>query len=203
MGNIPPITLLLEFVSPSDAVPLEPLVERVLNDALEKSWATDGVLAASEQQRHEMWAVRESIPEGQKLHGIQLKHDVSVPVKSLNDFITAATQKASEVMPTILVNPFGHLADGNVHFNFSAPPGEEAEMLASREALNHAVYDVVVAFNGSIAAEHGLGRSKVALADRVRSPIERNLMKQLKCALDPDNFMNPGVIVADSDAVPG
>lgn len=196
-------TLLLEFESPSSHIPLNDAVESIVSSALENGWATDGVQASNEQQRHAMWELRESIPESQKRHGEQLKHDVSVPLHHLNEFIVSTSARLKNTFPGILVNPYGHLADGNVHFNLSPTSTEDVEgFLAAADEINTLVYDSVVEFGGSIAAEHGLGRSKVTLADRTRDPCERLLMKTVKDAIDPHGIMNPGVIVAACDEVP-
>jgi len=202
IGPVPTYSLLLEFASPSELLELNPIVDRLLENAMEKEWAIDGVVATSETQRKELWKIREEMPEGQRLLGAQLKHDVSVPVTSLPDYIKTATLACQSVMPSVVINPYGHLADGNVHFNLSAPNNGGAEFQALHSQLNAAVYNAVEQFNGSIAAEHGLGRSKVSLADRTRSTTERLLMKTIKQALDPNNIMNRGVIIGSSDVVP-
>ncbi len=202
LDTIPPYALLIEFTSSSDMLNLQPIVERLLEQSLEKQWAIDGVVAGNESQRKALWQLREEIPEGQRLHGPQLKHDVSVPVASLPEFIDVATKACHSVMNSVLVNPFGHLADGNVHFNLSAPIDAPDEFVALKQEFNTAVYDAVVGFNGSIAAEHGLGRNKVSLADQTRSQTERLLMKKIKQAIDPNSIMNRGVIVAPSDEDP-
>lgn len=199
---IPPFTLLVELTSPSQFLPLQPIVEQLLEQSMEQQWAIDGVVAANETQRKALWHLREEIPEGQRLHGPQLKHDVSVPVASLPRFIDAATLACRNVMSDVLVNPFGHLADGNVHFNLSAPLEAQDEFMAQQPQLNEAVYETVVTFHGSIAAEHGLGRNKVSLADQTRSQTERLLMKTIKHAIDPNAIMNRGVIVASTDEDP-
>lgn len=202
LDTLSAITVLFEFTSPSEQIPLASLVEHILEQALEEEWATDGVVATTEQHRRVMWELRESIPEGQRIHGDQLKHDVSVPVASLAEFIRRASEACRAVMSSVLINPFGHMADGNVHFNLSAPSEESDTFASHRAALNAAVYETTVEFNGSIAAEHGLGRAKVALADKTRPPVERALMKSVKTAIDPDGIMNPGVILAATDEVP-
>jgi len=201
LESVPPYTVLLEFVSPNAALQLEPIVDHLLSEAMQRELVSDGVQASSEQQRAAMWALRESIPEGQRLHGRQLKHDVAVPVAQIANFIAAASAAVQNIMAGTLVNPFGHMADGNVHFNLSPPAGADIEFFERSDAFNKAVYDTVVQFNGSIAAEHGLGRAKVALADRVRPEVERALMRTIKAAIDPSGFMNPGVIVhMDNDS---
>ncbi len=203
LEKVAKITLLLEFESPSSQIPLDDAVQNIVTSALENDWATDGVQASSEQQRNDLWELRESITESQRRHGVQLKHDVSVPLQALSEFISVTTERLQEAFPAQLINPFGHLADGNVHFNLSpASTQDETEFLAAADQLNAIVYDAVVEFNGSIAAEHGLGRSKVTLADRSRDRCERLLMKTLKNSIDPRGTMNPGVIVATTDEVP-
>jgi len=196
LDSVAPLSLLLEFTSPSTMIPLQALTDTALETAMTQGWVSDGVVANSEQQRKALWAIREEIPEAQRRHGWQLKHDVSVAVNRLPQFIDDAEHAVKSIMSQVIVNSFGHLADGNVHFNVSAKSGHEQQLSELAPQISNAVYDTVSTHHGSIAAEHGLGRSKVALADRLRCPVERSLMKTLKNALDPVGFMNPGVIVS-------
>jgi FAD/FMN-containing dehydrogenase len=134
------------------------------------------------------------MPEGQRHEGPQIKHDVSAPAARLAAFVADASAAAGEVMPGVRVNPFGHLGDGNVHFNLSPPKGHVG-FDGREEQLSQAIYAAAVRHGGSIAAEHGLGQAKVELADGLRAEVERSLMRRIKAALDPYCIMNPGKVV--------
>lgn len=191
-----PLYLLVELSSAAAHLDLDALLEAGLAEAFEAGLIADALIASSSTQRDAFWRLREEMPEGQRLEGAQIKHDVSVPVARLALFIAEATQAVEAVLPGIRVNPFGHLGDGNVHFNLSPPEGRVD--FSQREAeLSGAVYATTIAHGGSIAAEHGLGQAKVELAERTRDSVERALMKHIKRALDPDNIMNPGKVVPD------
>ena len=190
----PPAAVLVELACVADGIDLDATLERALGEALERGEVVDGAVAASEAQRAAFWRLREEIPEGQRREGAQLKHDVSVPVAALAGFVGDAVAAVEAVLPGVRANPFGHLGDGNVHFNLS-PPAGEADFGAQADALADAIYRRAVDAGGSFAAEHGLGRTKVALADRLRDPVERELMRAIKRAVDPAGLMNPGAVV--------
>ncbi|MBO0344094.1 FAD-binding oxidoreductase [Roseibium sp. CAU 1637] len=189
-----PFYLLVELTTSSAMVPLDEILEGALTVGMENGQVTDGALAMSEAQRAAFWRLREEQPEGQRLEGAQLKHDISVPPGKLASFLSEGAEVCEGILPGVRINPFGHLGDGNVHYNLSPADGqtdfgdkakefaEELGALASR-------------LQGSFAAEHGLGRSKIALADHLRSATERDLMVQIKAAVDPKQIMNPGVVL--------
>lgn len=189
-----PVYILVEIASSIPGMALDDVVENALTAAMEEGHVLDGAIAASEAQRAAFWRLREEMPEGQRLEGLQIKHDISVPVARLGGFIADASRAADAVMPGVRINPFGHLGDGNVHFNLSPPKGQ-VDFDGKDAALSHAIYEAVVRHGGSIAAEHGLGRAKVELADRFRSEAERGLMRRIKTALDPQGTMNPGKVL--------
>jgi FAD/FMN-containing dehydrogenase len=149
----------------------------------------DAVLAASEAQRRALWHLRESLSEAQKKEGPSLKHDIAVPVASVPDFVAEATEAVRAIVPEARPVSFGHLGDGNLHFNFQVPD------LAGREAVARAVHDLVHAFRGSFSAEHGIGAMKRAELARYKSAVELDLMRTLKRALDPQNILNPGKVI--------
>jgi FAD/FMN-containing dehydrogenase len=189
-----PIYLLVEVASSIPNVALGEILENALAATLEQGDVTDGAIAASEAQRTAFWRLREEMPEGQRLEGPQIKHDVSAPVARLAAFVADASSAAEAVLPGVRVNPFGHLGDGNIHFNLS-PPKSSAGFDGRERQLSQAIYAVAVRHGGSIAAEHGLGQAKVELADVFRTGAERALMRRIKAALDPQNIMNPGKVV--------
>lgn len=189
-----PWYLLVELNAGSSLVPLEQIFESALADGMEFGEVTDGVLAVNEAQRAALWRLREEQPEGQRLEGPQLKHDISVPPGRLAEFIALACELCGRLLPGVRMNPFGHLGDGNTHFNLTPPAGQNDFGEVAPE-LARQIGALAGELGGSFAAEHGLGRSKVALADALRSPEERALMAAVKRAIDPTNLMNPGVVL--------
>lgn len=188
-----PFYLLIEAGAGSPLVPLEEIVSSIIELALSEGLICDGVLAASEAQRRAIWRLREDQPEGQRLSGPQLKQDVSVPPGLMGEFLGRADAECQDILPGVRVNAFGHLGDGNVHYNLSPPHGQDGfsgldEVFALR--LGRLVGEI----GGSFAAEHGLGRTKVALASQLRDPLERQLMAQVKFGFDTTGTLNPGVI---------
>lgn len=189
-----PVYLLIEIASSIADIALNDILENALAAAFEQGDVLDGAIAASQAQRAAFWRLREEIPEGQRLEGPQIKHDVSAPVAKLAAFVADASAAAEAVMPGVRINPFGHLGDGNVHFNLSPPKGQ-AGFDGREKQLSQTIYAAAVRHGGSIAAEHGLGQAKVELADSFRTEIERTLMRRIKTAVDPHNIMNPGKVV--------
>ena len=189
-----PAYVLVELASSFSGFELEPLLETALGGALEEGSMLDGAIAANEAQRASFWRLREEIPEGQRLEGPQIKHDITVPVSRLASFIDETSAVLERQLPGIRNNPFGHLGDGNIHFNLTPPEGAD-DFGGKAEALSRCIYERAEAAGGSFAAEHGLGRTKVAYADVLRSPAERGLMRLIKQAIDPKNLMNPGVVL--------
>ncbi|MDZ7643701.1 MAG: FAD-linked oxidase C-terminal domain-containing protein [Woeseiaceae bacterium] len=170
--------------------------EAALESALENSLARDAVIAKNASEREALWRLRHSISEAQKHEGASLKHDVSVPVVAMDRFIEVATAAVMAACPSARVIAFGHVGDGNVHFNVSQPPGEPPErFLAQRERIAAVVYDVVDRFDGSFSAEHGVGVLKKKALRDYRGGVELDLMRRLKNTLDPDGIMNPGKVL--------
>ena len=185
------VYLLVELACVSSRVPLDDILMEALEWGLDTGVVIDGALTASEAQRAHFWRVREEQPEGQRLEGPQLKHDISVPPGKIARFLETAEQRCLALLPGVRINPFGHLADGNIHYNLSPPEGTD-NFGGKDEQLAQALAGLATHLGGSFAAEHGLGRAKVALADRFRSPVERQLMRRLKEAFDPASMINPG-----------
>jgi D-lactate dehydrogenase (cytochrome) len=200
-GTIDPLAepypwyVLLEMASSETESGLRKLLERLLETALEEDLVADGVIAESGQQAKQLWQIREAIVEAQLYSG-SIKHDVSVPVSRVAEFILRATAGVTERLPGIRPMAFGHVGDGNIHFNLTQPEGADtAAYLARWQEFNDIVHGVVRELRGSISAEHGVGRLKRDEIPHYKSPIEIELMRRVKRALDPGNIMNPGKLV--------
>jgi FAD/FMN-containing dehydrogenase len=184
----------IESATPS---PLEPVLASALGAA--EALVLDAAIASNARQRTDFWLLRERLSEVQKHEGGSIKHDISVPISSIAEFITTATAAVSQACPGARPVPFGHVGDGNVHFNLSQPPAaDKAAFLARREELNLIIHDIAHSFGGSISAEHGLGRMKREEILRYKSPLEMELMRALKATLDPKGIMNPGKLFTTS-----
>jgi len=172
---------------------LDEAVESLLGEALERKLIDDAALAATLEQRSDFWRLREEISDLQKPEGGSIKHDVSVPVGVVPEFIEEATLAVEAFMPDARVVPFGHMGDGNIHFNVSQPVGaDKAAFLASWEAMNEIVHAIVARMSGSFSAEHGIGKLKRDLLAKAKDPAALDVMKRIKAALDPEGVMNPG-----------
>ncbi|MDE3114095.1 MAG: FAD-binding oxidoreductase [Pseudomonadota bacterium] len=175
---------------------LSGLFENTIAAAIESGLASDAVIASSEAQREALWRLRESLSESQKYEGGSIKHDVSVPVRDIPAFIAEGSALAEKLVPGVRPVPFGHLGDGNIHFNLSVPKGaDNATYLARWEEISRAVHDLVHRFGGSISAEHGLGVMKRDEILRYKSQTEMDVMRTLKRTLDPNGILNPGKVV--------
>ncbi|MBN2752200.1 MAG: FAD-binding oxidoreductase [Rhodospirillaceae bacterium] len=185
---------LVEFSSANSDDPLRETFERFLEGAFEEGIIVDAVIAESLEQRRMLWRIREELPEAQKYEGGSIKHDVSVPVRSIPEFIRRASEAVVAVVPGARPVPFGHAGDGNIHFNVSQPVGMDTNAyLAQWHVMSKVVYDIVDELGGSFSAEHGVGRLKVEYLARYRSDVELDLMRRIKAAFDPKGTMNPGV----------
>lgn len=188
--------VLVELSDSTAGDALATLFEEALAAASEAGKIEDGVIAASGNQRLEFWKLRESISEAQKLDGVSIKHDVSVPVSRVPELIQRAGAELSRTFPDIRIVAFGHLGDGNIHYNCSKSERQDAkQFFAESSAVNHIVYEVVNALGGSISAEHGLGVLKVDEITRYKSATEMDLMRTIKRTLDPHGIMNPGKVL--------
>lgn len=171
-------------------------LEEQLAGALALNLISDAVVAKNDSEAVEMWRLRHVISEAQKKEGASLKHDVSVPVGHVGEFVMEAEQAVSQYLPGIRLVAFGHVGDGNIHFNLSQPKTMSADdFLKLRDPLGRLVYDEVCRFGGSISAEHGIGQAKRADLRRYRSEVELDLMRSMKAALDPGNLLNPGKVI--------
>ncbi len=171
-------------------------VERWLAGQMGAGSVADAVIAHSESQAKKLWALRENISEAQKIEGISIKHDVAVPVSSIPAFLEKTDAALERAFPGIRVVAFGHVGDGNLHYNLSKPDAQEnSAFIGVQPAVNRIVHDAVHALNGSISAEHGIGQLKREELLRYKSPVEIALMRTLKQAIDPQGLMNPGKVV--------
>ena len=171
-------------------------VESGLAAALEAGVARDAVVAQSAAQAHALWRLRESIPDAQKQEGASIKHDISVPLSRMASFTERADHEVESVLPGVRIVAFGHLADGNLHFNLSQPEDMTADAFeARRDRLTRIVHDLVVSEGGSIGAEHGIGRLRRADLARYKSAEELDLMRAIKAAIDPRGILNPGKVL--------
>ncbi|GAA0555575.1 FAD-binding oxidoreductase [Rhizomicrobium electricum] len=172
--------------------------ESALEKTLEDGVAADAAIAASETQRAALWNLREAMSEAQKAEGPSLKHDVSVPVSAAADFIATAITAVAHRLPQARPVPFGHLGDGNLHFNFQMARGSDPKAyLAHWDEIQQIVHDIVHEHGGSFSAEHGVGIMKRAALKRYKSAAEVEMMRTLKRTFDPKNILNPGKLIPD------
>jgi len=186
--------VLLQLSSQSSG--LRAMMEDVLAAAAERGLIEDATIAESLDQAKAFWRIREILPEVQKPEGGSVKHDVSVPIALVPEFLEQADAAVEKLIPGARPVPFGHVGDGNIHYNVSQPMGADKEAFLARwHEVNEVVDDVVAKFEGSISAEHGIGVMKRDLLPGVKDPVALNLMRTLKRTLDPNNILNPGKVV--------
>ena len=171
--------------------------ERLLGTALEQGCATDAVVAENLTQAHQLWHIRETIPLAQAEEGLNIKHDISVPISRIPEFVEVTDALLQQNIPGVRLVNFGHLGDGNLHYNVQAPAdGDPKAFLRDHEEqVNSLVYDSVARFGGSISAEHGVGSLKLDKLEQHKSPVALGMMRAIKQALDPQNLMNPGRVL--------
>jgi len=171
-------------------------LEEVLATALQQSVVRDGAIAASEAQRKAMWALRENVTEAMAREGTVLRHDVAVPVSQVPELIESGADRITTAIPGVRIMPFGHLGDGNIHYNLLQPQAFAGDrFLGLKDQVQGQVFDLVAELSGSISAEHGIGRSKRAELAARKSPVELALMRNLKQTLDPKGILNPGAVL--------
>ncbi|TYC67556.1 FAD-binding oxidoreductase [Stappia sp. BW2] len=188
--------VLMELSSGSDAFPVRDLMESILGEAFENGLVEDAAFAQNLTQVQDFWHIRHGMSEVQKPEGGSIKHDVSVPVASIPDFLDKAMAAVDAFVPRCRPVPFGHIGDGNIHFNVSQPVGaDKEEYLAKWDEMNAIVHGIVNEFGGSISAEHGIGRLKRDLLKDVKQGIELDLMQRIKTAFDPKGLLNPGRVL--------
>ena len=192
-----PYCVLLELSDTESEAHAEQRLEQLLSAALEQHVASDVVIAQSLAQSRELWQVRESISSAQAAEGLNIKHDISLPVSAIASFVKQTDAALAQAVPGIRVVNFGHVGDGNLHYNIQCPEGADtAAFLKTHEpAVNHMVYEAVMSFGGSVSAEHGIGRLKVESLPLYKDPVALQMMHSIKQALDPQNLMNPGRVL--------
>jgi len=192
-----PWYVLIELSDTRDEAHATAALEGLLEAALEEGVATDAAVSTSLAQFRALWALREDISESQGTEGPTIKHDIALPISRIAGFVESTTAAVAQAFPGLRSVCFGHLGDGNVHYNFSPAPGQaKTEFIALEGPLNWLVHDAVAAAGGSISAEHGLGVLRRDEAARYKSPVELQLMRTIKAALDPLNLMNPGKVLS-------
>ena len=191
-----PHYVLMELSDTQSGGGVRALAENVLEAALGEKNILDAAVAQSETQARDFWKLREFISEAQAHEGPNIKHDVSIPISRIADFISATDQQLARAHAGVRLVTFGHVGDGNLHYNVSAPEGVAPDVFVKNTAaINRLVHDSVARFGGSISAEHGLGQLKRNEIQRYKSPLELDLMRKLKRALDPLGIMNPGKVL--------
>ncbi|BAL25426.1 FAD-binding oxidoreductase [Azoarcus sp. KH32C] len=189
-------SVLIELADFVGATEVRQLLEQALGAATEVGLMDNAVLAASEAQENALWALRENISEAQKVEGVSIKHDVSVPISSIPEFLSRARAALLARWPDVRIVAFGHIGDGNLHYNLSKPDALDNKAFIGRTGeVNRIVHDLVVELHGSISAEHGLGQLKRGENARYKSEVELDLMRAVKSALDPHGLMNPGKVL--------
>lgn len=191
-----PWYLILEFSSGRDDGAIEETMEAVLAEGFEKGLVLDAAIAQSDAQRTAFWKIREAMSSAQKPEGGSIKCDISVPVSQMPVFIERASKAVEDLIPGVRIVAFGHIGDGNVHFNPSQPVGWKPEdFMAYWDRVHQIVHDIAHEMNGSISAEHGVGRMKIDEITQYKPAIEIEMMRRIKRAFDPNNILNPGKVV--------
>ena len=187
---------LVELTDPGSGVALDDELLAAMEQGSEQGWVSDGAIAGSLAQRDAMWALREDMSEAQRLEGAGIKHDISLPVSAIPQFLIDAAQALHTALGEVRIVAFGHLGDGNLHYNLVQPRSlDKGAFTAQTEAANRVVHDLVSGLGGSISAEHGIGQLKRDELRHYKSALELELMAAVKRAIDPAGLMNPGKIV--------
>jgi len=191
-----PWYVLCELSSSRVLESIDALLQGALEQALKQGWISDAAVVQNDREREAFWRLRESIPEAQRKEGYSIKHDISVPVSQVPRFIDVAGAWIAQHVPQGVLVSYGHLGDGNLHFNISQRAGTQVSQLqAVEQKAKRAIHDFVKEFGGSFSAEHGIGQLKVFELERYANPVELDLMKRVKHAFDPNNIMNPGKVL--------
>ncbi|MBB42360.1 MAG: hydroxyacid dehydrogenase [Rhodospirillaceae bacterium] len=188
--------LLIELSSGHPDNDLRTTLEELLNIAMVDGLVHDAALAENKGQAQDFWRLREAIPEAQMLEGATIKHDISVPISNVPLFLSRAKKAVEKEIPEIVICAFGHIGDGNIHYNLTAPKHIESKSFFDHtEIINRVVHDIAVGLGGSISAEHGIGVSKRRELYHYKHPIALEIMRSVKLAIDPNGIMNPGKVL--------
>ena len=191
-----PAYVLMELTSPRAGTDLRDAIEKLLEEAFEAGDVVDAVIAESGQQRHDIWHIREAISDAQKGEGASIKNDLSIPISKVTDFIAKADAICESVVPGIRPMTFGHIGDGNLHYNLTQPKEMEGQAFLDKwHDVTDPLNDLVEEMNGSFSAEHGIGRMKRDELVRYSPPVEIDLMRKIKAVIDPSGIMNPGKVL--------
>jgi FAD/FMN-containing dehydrogenase len=200
-AEVHPWYALVELSDTLPAAGLDAVVETALGEAFERDLVRDAVVASGSAQVAALWALREGISEAQNREGPSLKHDITVPVSRIPAFIERTDRALRAAVPGIRIVAYGHVGDGNLHYNLSKPVGSDDEAFRARaDELARVVYDSTASFAGSISAEHGLGQSKRDVNVDYTDPVELGMMRAVKDLLDPAGLMNPGKVLTAQSA---
>jgi FAD/FMN-containing dehydrogenase len=188
--------VLMEVSSPRSEADAETSIESIFGEGIAQDIVEDGVQARSLDQANAFWRIRHALSEVQKHEGGSIKHDVAVPVAAVPEFIARAGEAVTALIPGCRPFPFGHMGDGNIHYNVSQPVGaEKAAFLARWNDVNDVVHAIALELGGTISAEHGIGQLKREMLKAVRPPVELELMRRIKAAFDPNGILNPGKVL--------
>lgn len=197
LDTVHPWYALIDISTSDTAETAQTMIEDLLEKGFEAGVVQNAVIASSDAQRTALWHMRESMSDAQKPEGGSIKHDVSVPVSKIPVFMAEAEAAVMQALPGARICAFGHLGDGNIHYNISQPVGaDKAEFIARWREINHIVHGIVLSHGGSISAEHGIGQLKRDELADIRPGIELELMRRIKTAFDPAGVMNPGKVVS-------
>jgi FAD/FMN-containing dehydrogenase len=188
--------VLVELADTLEGVDLGGMLQRILAEAAEEGGVLDAAIAQDIAQARRLWQLRESVSEAQRIEGVSIKHDIAVPTSRVPEFMLRADAAVARVFPGVRIVNFGHIGDGNLHYNLSKPEtAANSDFIARTDEVNRVVHDIVADLGGSISAEHGLGQLKRGEILRYKSEVELEMMRAVKRALDPHHLMNPGKVL--------
>ena len=204
LDHVPQFSCLIEIASTRQtdaelaqdgAAPLDQIMTELLGQAMEDGLVNDATIARNENQRQALWAIRELTPESEIKAGAAYKSDISIPLEHMSAFYHRAAEAAQAIVPGVKVFGFGHLGDGNLHYNLSIPDEGHPDFMAEYPKFDAMLKELLIEYHGSISAEHGIGQKKRAMLQEVKDPAALAAMRAIKSALDPNRIMNPGKII--------